>query len=266
MATIDVARSPRQSLTTRCRRGPEHDADILVLQGVPLTDPRWGEARRGRRPPNLGKTYPAEPLTPVEICALIDACAPLSRPSGWRDRALLVLLWRTGLRIAELIALAPKDVDLARGSVRVLCGKGSKDRVVGIDPYAAQLIERWLAKRVHLGIPASRPLFCTVMRDDHIYGELHRPLGAAYVRNLLKRLARNAGLSKRVHPHGFRHTMTNEWMDEGQPLNLLQAQLGHAHLQSTEAYVRRIAAPELLREVRRRPWPAEADYLLGDPP
>lgn len=253
-------------LTRRRSSKKETGAAVFVepvrLPGIPLTDPAWAQARRGRRPPNFGRTFPPEPLTAEEIVALLLACDSHRRYLVARDRALLVVLWRCGGRIREVLALHPKDLDLPRGGIHVLRGKGARDRWVGIDPTATLFIERWLQERVHLGVPATAPLFCTLLQQRH-RGEPWRAMSDAYVRNLLKLLARKAGIAKRVHPHGFRHTHTSELVHEDIPLTVIQAQLGHTHLASTEAYVRRVAAPDLLRAIRQRPWPEAAKLLLA---
>lgn len=232
------------------------------LPGVPITDPAWAEARRGRRPPNFGRTFPPEPLSDREVVALLLACDSKRPYLVARDRALLVVLWRCGGRIREVLSLHPKDLDLPRGGIHVLRGKGARDRWIGIDPTAARFVERWLQERAELGVPAGSPLFCTVLRQRN-RGEPWRGLTDAYVRNWLKLLARKAGIEKRVHPHGFRHTHTNDLVDEDMPLTVIQAQLGHTHLSSTEAYVRRVAAPDLLRAIRQRTWPEVAELLAA---
>jgi integrase len=229
---------------------------------LPITDPAWAEARRGKRPPNFGRTFPPEPLSPGEVLALLCACDSPRSYIVARDRALLVVLWRCGLRIAEVLSLRPKDLDLARGGIHVLRGKGAKDRWVGLDPLAARFLERWLHVRREIGVPASAPLFCTVLQQRHRDGEW-RAMSDAYVRNWLKALAMKAGIEKRVHPHGFRHTHASELADEEHPLHVIQAQLGHDHIDSTDAYIRRVAAPELLRAIRQRTWPAGIEMLAA---
>ena len=109
-------------------------------------------------------TYPPETYTDDEINRLLRATS-LRAPTGIRNRALLVVGWRAGLRCAEALALYPKDVDLAEGSIRVLRGKGSKSRTVGLDPAACAIVQRWLQKRAALGLKSRQPLFCTL--DGH---------------------------------------------------------------------------------------------------
>ena len=92
------------------------------------------------------RRLPPEVLTDAEVCALMRACSRHA-PTGVRNRALITLLYRAGLRISEALSLYPKDLELADGSVRVLNGKGGRSRTVGPDPGAAAIIERWLEAR-----------------------------------------------------------------------------------------------------------------------
>src|ERR1700761_6787055 len=150
---------------------------------------------KGDEPGNKGRTFPPEPLSPDEVAAIIAGCSPRAR-TGIRNRALLTLLYRSGLRISEALALKPSDVDLGRHPVRVLHGKGDKATVRGFHPTATDALARWIDTRKGLGL-RNGPLFCTLEGG---------PLSDRYVRNLLHRLADKAGLDKRVHPHGMRHT------------------------------------------------------------
>ncbi len=87
----------------------------------------------GREPTNKGLKYPAEILTGEEVKGLINACSNRA-PTGIRNRALIVILYRAGLRIDEALSLRPKDLDPDAGMIRILNGKGSKARTVGLDP------------------------------------------------------------------------------------------------------------------------------------
>src|SRR4029453_3903400 len=200
--------------------------------------------RRRRRPANKGQRYPAEVLTADEVRALITACSNCA-PTGVRNRALLVLLYHAGCRISEALRLLPKDLDRAAGTVTVLRGKGGTRRTIGLDPGAFAVVERWLDVRAKQGISGRSPIVCTLKG---------KPLAPAYVRALMPRLARRAGIEKRVHAHGLRHTHAAELALEGHPMNLIQAQLGHTSLATTSRYLAHIAPAQLIAAMRARTW------------
>jgi len=199
---------------------------------------------RGRAPANKGKTYPAEILTPDEIRALAAQCSTTTT-YGIRHRALIVLLYRTGLRISEALALRAKDIDFEIGSVAVLHGTGHRRRTVGIDPGAHEHIEAWIERRRSLGISDPSPLFCT---------RLGNPILPAHVRAMLHRIAERAGITKRVHPHGFRHTHAHELAMEGISMPIIQRQLGHVSLETTDIYLSHIAPKQVIDTMREREW------------
>lgn len=151
----------------------------------------------GQPATNKGRTFPPEVLTTDEVAALISGCSPRA-PTGIRNRALLWLLYRSGLRVSEALDLRPADADLARHTLRVLHGKGDKATTRGFHPSATDALARWLDTRKALGI-RSGTLFCTLSGG---------PVSDRYVRNLLHRLASQAGIAKRVHPHGLRHILS----------------------------------------------------------
>jgi site-specific recombinase XerD len=235
-------------------------AGATVRRRSPITQPGY---RLGLKPPNAGKTYPAEVFTPDEILRLLEAW-PLNGPhrrTGVRDRALTVLLWRSGLRIAEALALEPKDVDLVRGKIAVLRGKGAKRRTVPLDRAAAAFLTEWIDLRAELLLdrgdpelagPTYGPLFCVATRPS-----VGRPLKDSCFREALKHRARVARLDRRTHPHAFRHTFTSEiYFVEGAQMSDLQLALGHRHASTTDRYVHRIAGSRRLHELlRERPWP-----------
>jgi integrase len=235
----------------------EPTPDVLAALGTPrrrsiVTDPAY---RLGKRPANYGLTFPPEVLTPDEIMRLLGACARRG-PSGLRNRALIVVLWRAGLRIGEALALLPKDIDRDAGTITVLHGKGDKRRTVGIDPPALAVVERWLDCRARLGVNGRAPVFCTIARDE--LGPPGRPVRSAYVRMMLKRVAARAGVEKRVHPHGFRHTHAYELMMEGIPITVIQKQLGHSNLSITDRYVSHLAPATVIDAMRGRDWDSSA--------
>ena len=104
-----------------------------------------------KTPANKGLKYPVEILTDREVQRLIGACSHRA-PTGIRNRALITILYRGGLRISEALSLLPKDLDPDAGTVRVLNGKGSKARTVGLDPLSFAVISRWLDVRHRRGM------------------------------------------------------------------------------------------------------------------
>lgn len=200
--------------------------------------------RAGISPAHAGRTLPPEVLTPEEARALLRVPSPRA-PTGIRNRALLAVLYRGGLRISEALALERRDLNSAACTLTVRHGKGDRHRTIGMDPAAFGLVARWLDERKRIGLSRPSVVFCTL--DG-------RPLQASYVRGLLPRLARKAGIEKRVHPHGLRHTCAAELAIEGVPVPLIQQQLGHASLHTTTVYLRHIAPVELVETMRRRNW------------
>jgi site-specific recombinase XerD len=211
----------------------------------PIVQPGY---RKGQRPGNYGQTFPPEPLTKDEIERLLRH---LGRgPCGQRNRALVVLLWRAGLRISEALAIYPKDIDRVNGTVTVLRGKGGKRRQVAIDSYAVAILDRWLVARAELGITGREPVFCCV--DIRTRGKV---MYSSYVRDMLKHRAAEAGIEKRVHPHGLRHTMAFELLMEGQPLGVIRAQLGHSQLATTLRYCDHLAPAAAIKAMHGRVLP-----------
>jgi len=173
-----------------------------------------------------GKTFPPQPLTSDEVSALLAACS-LHNTTGIRNRALIMLLYRSGLRISEALALKPADIDLKHHSARVLHGKGNKATVRGFHPSADDALARWLDRRAALGLK-NGPLFCTLAGTQ---------LSDGYVRDMLKRLAARAGIDKRVHPHGLRHTYADELEKAGLPVSTISKLLGHSSIAVTSRYL-----------------------------
>jgi site-specific recombinase XerD len=194
------------------------------------------------RRPNRRNKRPVEPLTADEVRALVAGCS-LKAPTGVRNRALIAAMYRGGLRVGEALALRPADVDPGNATLRVLHGKGDQDRVVPVDDGAMAVILRWMDKRRESGL-RNGPLFCTLKGG---------PVADVYVRNLLKRLAARAGLEKRVHPHGLRHTHAAELVTEGVPMPVIRDQLGHSSLAVTDRYLRHVMPADVLAMGRARP-------------
>lgn len=161
-------------------------------------------------------------------------------PVGIRDRCMFELMYRAGLRIGEVCALGPRDVDLVRGEVKVAAGK-TGDRTAWFDPATVSpLIEEWKRERRRLGLAKSPYLFCTVKRTNTRLGgakEPGRPVNPFHLETKIKRLAKDAGLAiDWVTPHKLRHTFATEVLEETGNVRKVQKLLGHRNLGTTEIY------------------------------
>jgi site-specific recombinase XerD len=166
-----------------------------------------------------------------------------------RNRALIAVLYRSGLRISEALALYPKDIDFATGAIRVLHGKGDKSRTVGIDAGAIEYVQQWLIVRQRWGTNGCHPIFCSRSGQQ---------LGEGYIRRLFPDLGRKAGIQKRVHPHGLRHTHAAQLREEGIDVGIISKQLGHVSIATTARYLDHIAPAALLSVIGQRRWPSES--------
>jgi len=188
----------------------------------------------------------ADLLTAQDIEGLLQACSSRA-PTGIRNRAIIAVAWRSGLRIGEILALKHKDVDFANGTIVVQHGKGDKRRVVGMDAGTAALVERWLQTRRsrRLGRSGDTPLFCT-LRGERI--------DQSYIRHLLPRLAHKATIHKRVHAHALRHAFAIDLEREGAPLSTIRDLLGHSSAAVTDRYLRRTGNAAAVNLARGRDW------------
>ncbi len=152
---------------------------------------------------------------------------PPSDPLAIRDRALMELLYSSGLRLAELVALERGDLDLDDATVRVT-GKGAKTRIVPVGRYARAALRAWLAVRGRIARP--------VAGDALFLGRAGRRLGARAVQKRLLVWARRAGLDARVHPHRLRHSFASHLLESSGDLRAVQELLGHADILTTQIY------------------------------
>jgi site-specific recombinase XerD len=163
---------------------------------------------------------------------------------GLRLRALIVVLWRPGLRIGEAMALTEPDLDPGRGSILVRQGKGGKRREVGMDDRGFAQLSPWLDRRVDMPVGM---LFCVI--DGQTRG---RPWTPAAARNHLRRIAAKTGVRRRFAPHQLRHAHAVEMAREGVPLKVIQRQLGHVNLGGTSVYLDGIDTAEIIDAVHNR--------------
>jgi site-specific recombinase XerD len=200
---------------------------------------------RGRPPANKGRRSPADPPCVEETVAVMREAG--NGAHGLRLRALIVVLWRAGLRIGEALSLSERDLDPARGSLLVRHGKGGKRREVGMDEWGWEQLRPWLEKRLELPVGA---LFCVISGPTR-----GRPCSSSGARAQLRRVAKQSGVRRRFAPHQLRHAHTIEMAREGIPLNIIQRRLGHANLGVTSIYLQGIDNGEIIDTVRARPAP-----------
>ena len=180
------------------------------------------------QPPRAWQVLPTY-LSVDEVDALI-AQPDVSTPRGLRDRALIELLYATGLRVSELVSLRPADLNL-EASFLTCTGKGDKQRVVPIGDEAAMWVSRYMreSRKALLGRRSSPRLFVNARGGGH-------GLTRVGFWKILKGYAKQAGLKTSLSPHTLRHSFATHLLERGADLRAIQMMLGHADLSTTQIY------------------------------
>jgi site-specific recombinase XerD len=195
------------------------------------------------------KRTSASYLTLDEISRLL-AAVDTGEKSYLRDRAILDLLFSSGMRVSELCQLNRDNINLKRREFQVL-GKGNKNRLVFISPSAAEALHDYLYSRTDTAIP----LFLNESRNvtNNSSGEKvidkkgeYRRLTPRSVQRIVSRYARKAGITKHVSPHTLRHSFATTLLENGADLRSIQAMLGHEDISTTQIYTH-MASPHLRR-------------------
>jgi integrase/recombinase XerD len=231
-----AGRKPRSAarLVSCLRQFYQH----LLRQGVIAEDP---SARLDA--PRLGRPLP-KTLTEAEVDALL-AAPPTDDPRGQRDRAMLEVLYATGLRVTELVTLTPESVSLVQGVVRVV-GKGGKERLVPLGEEAVVWLDHYVG--------AARP----EILQGRVCGYLFPTSRSCCMTRqafwlLIKRYALEAGIAKTLSPHTLRHAFATHLLNHGADLRVVQMLLGHRDLSTTQIYTH--VARERLKQVHARHHP-----------
>lgn len=162
-----------------------------------------------------------------ELDKLFEACLG-EKPRDLRDRALLELLYATGIRVSELTSIYLSDIDNDLGIVRVM-GKGRKERYVPFGSLAQSAIEQYIEK--------SRPLLMKTVKHDRLFVNLRGgPLTDRGVRHVLDDIVERACMESNVYPHMLRHTFATHLLSAGADMRTVQELLGHSDLSSTQIY------------------------------
>jgi len=174
------------------------------------------------------KKYLPKSVPPEEIARLLEMPAKLETPRGYRDKAMLELIYATGMRVSEIVALEIGDVDLATGSVRCF-GRRGKERVIPIHGRASHALETYLEK-------GRRPL----LKDAEEKALFLNPRGEKLTRQglwlIIKSYVREAGLPESITPHSLRHSFATHMLRSGADLRNVQELLGHANISTTQVY------------------------------
>ena len=213
------------------------------------------KSRKGQKPSNAGKRYPAEILSAEHLEGLLDACDQHSRSeiTRLRNRALIVVLWRAGLRISEALNLTLADIDMDGRTLRVEKSKTKAGiRTVGLDAMAHEALESWFECR-----PGGNEWVFVSLTKYATSGGTGQQLAYTTANDMLKRLAKQAGIKQRVHPHGLRHQFAFEAHREGMALGVLSEALGHKSPMMTMHYAAHVLdRMEVAQAMQRRTGPA----------
>ncbi|MFM8827822.1 MAG: tyrosine-type recombinase/integrase [Actinomycetota bacterium] len=187
----------------------------------------------------MAVTVQNPPISASEALALLGTSSEQTT-TGRRNRALIALLWRAGLRPGEALALTPGDVDLDGRTLTV------GDRVAGLDDLAAAELAGWANRRAESGLGGDGPFISTLQG---------KPLSQAYVRELLPRLGSRAGLEGRVHAMGLRYACAAEMAGEGIPTEVIESQLGIRPQSSVARYLPIPDDADVVAAMAARPIP-----------
>lgn len=166
-------------------------------------------------------------LSLTEVERLIET-PDTTKNLGIRDRAILEVMYATGMRVSELVGLKLSDLHLSLGLVQTL-GKGDKERIIPLGDYAIQWLERYLDE--------ARPLLVANPSETHVFVNHHGTgLSRQGIWKNLKQLVREAGINKEVTPHTLRHSFATHLLENGADLRTVQELLGHTDISTTQIY------------------------------
>ncbi|MCH8814308.1 MAG: site-specific tyrosine recombinase XerD [Chloroflexi bacterium] len=216
-----------------------------TAEGIVTTNPTEGLAS-----PRVGKTLP-KAITPNEVDELLEQPSRRGTPEAKRDRAMLEILYATGMRVTELVSLDVENLNLDRRSPYVRClGKGAKERTIPIHDQATGALIDYLEE--------SRP---SLVRNGTQSALFLNRRGERLTRQgfwlILKGYARSANLGEGITPHTLRHSFATHMLRGGMPLRNVQEMLGHANISTTQVYTH--LDNEHMREVYERAHPRAAE-------
>lgn len=197
-----------------------------------------------KRPKQLPKF-----LTPYEVEQILNNIT-IDTPAGYRNKAILELLWATGMRVSELSGLNFEDLNLENNEIRVF-GKGSKERIILVTDRAKTYLQRY--------IETARPLVAKGYRTENnenspvFINNTGFRLQTRTIRNVINEIVEKIQLPKHVTPHVFRHSFATHLIENGADLRVVQELLGHASISNTQIYTH--VSSQHLKEVYNETHP-----------
>ncbi len=210
----------------------------LLREGVIAEDPTAQIAM-----PKIGRALP-QSLTEEEVEALLGA-PTVADPLGHRDRAMLELLYATGVRVSELINLKLSQVNLNQGVLRII-GKGDRERLIPLGDEAQDWLKEFIeGPRVEILLERQTEYLFPTRRGDRMTRQAFW--------HIIKRYAKKAGIGKKLSPHTVRHAFATHLLNNGADLRVVQLLLGHSDVSTTQIYTH--VARERMKELHSRHHP-----------
>jgi len=186
-----------------------HDPNTLSQKGVKM----------------MAKRKIPDILTEKEQKELLEQPNP-RYPTGERNKTMLRLMLDTGLRISEVIELKWKNVNLMSGKIKVVEGKGAKDRIVWANGQALDMLKSWKERQVE-----------EIDECEHVFTTLEgNKVSGNYIRDMVTRYVDKAGIEKAISPHNLRHSFATDFLRECNNLRQVQKALGHRDISTTQIY------------------------------
>ncbi|HEX6997234.1 MAG TPA: site-specific tyrosine recombinase XerD, partial [Gammaproteobacteria bacterium] len=193
----------------------------LLREGVLTEDPTAQIAM-----PKIGRSLP-QSLTEEEVEALL-AAPSVTEPLGHRDRAMLEVLYATGVRVSELINLRMNQINLNQGVLRIV-GKGDRERLIPLGDEALRWLREFMeSPRMEILLERQTDYLFPTRRGDRMTRQAFW--------HIIKRYAQKAGIKKKLSPHSLRHAFATHLLNRGADLRVVQLLLGHSDLSTTQIY------------------------------
>lgn len=234
-------RVARAGIVACAPAAPADPSTLRDARGYRMTAAMQPGYRRGAEPANKGKRYPPDPPTVEECFAMLNACP--ATPHGRRLFAAIIFMWQGALRAAEALDLTEADLEQSAGLLHIRHGKGNKQATITMASWAWPYLNEWRTLRRDLPKP-SGPLLCIISGPT-----AGRAWAYSDLNHALKKIARAAGVERRVSCHQLRHAFSSHGYTAGLDIRTIQLHLRHSNLGITDTYLRGLGLDESRRHV-----------------